>query len=98
MKIFNWICSRRGSPPTVPLTQYGFLAEKHWREFLPKMVADLERKGNLQATLQEAEERTATEMDDLRRHFRQQGLTTEQAQRQAWEMVRERYIFLPPQT
>jgi hypothetical protein len=24
------------------LTQYGCLAEKHWREFCPKMVADLE--------------------------------------------------------
>jgi hypothetical protein len=48
--------------------------------------------------LQEAEERTATEMDDLRRHFLQQGFSPEQAQRQAWELVRERYLFLPPES
>jgi len=80
------------------LTQYAFLAEKHWREFLPKTVAELERNGNLRVMLQEAEERTATELDDLRRHFLQQGLSAEQAQQQAWELVRERYLFLPPES
>jgi hypothetical protein len=29
----------------VRLTQYGRMAEKHWREHRPKMVRDLERKG-----------------------------------------------------
>ena len=98
MKNFNWICLGREYRPTMSLTQYAFLAEKHWREFLPQMVAELERKGNLRVMLQEAEERTATEMDNLRRHFLQQGLSTEQAQRQAWELVRERYLFLPPES
>jgi hypothetical protein len=37
-------------------------------------------------------------MDDLRRHFMQQGLTPQQAQNRAWEIVRERYIFLPRET
>jgi len=98
MKNFNWICLGREYRPTMSLTQYAFLAEKHWREFLPQMVAELERKGTLRVMLQEAEERTATEMDDLRRHFLQQGLSAEQAHQQAWELVRERYLFLPPES
>ena len=81
-----------------PLTQYGCLAEKHWREFCPKMVAELERTGRLLAMLLEAEEKTEAEMDQLRRQLMRQGLTAQQAHDQAWEMVRERYIFLPPET
>ena len=81
-----------------PLTQYGRMAERHWREFLPKMVAELEAKGQLRAMLLEAQEQTAKELDSLRRHFLQQGLTAQQAQHRAWEIVRERYIFLPPET
>ena len=98
MMSFNWICLGRDYRRMMPLTQYAFLAEKHWREFLPKMVAELEGKGNLRMMLQEAEERTATEMDELRRHFLGQGLTAEQAHQQAWELVRERYLFLPPES
>ena len=80
-----------------PLTQYGRQAEKHWREFCPKMVAHLEAKGQLQAMLQEAEEQTAKEVNSLRRHFMEQGLTPRQAQDRAWEIVRERYLFLAPE-
>jgi hypothetical protein len=79
------------------LTQYGCLAEKFWRRCLPRMVAELERRGCLEQALEEAEERTAIELDDLRRHFQQQGLTPEQAHQRAWEIVRERYIFLRPE-
>ena len=81
-----------------PLTQYGRMAEQHWREFLPKMVTELEAKGQLRAMLLEAEAQTAKELDSLRQHFLQQGLTAQQAQHRAWEIVRERYIFLPPET
>jgi hypothetical protein len=81
-----------------PLTQYGRMAEKHWREFLPKMVRDLEANGQLHQTLLEAEEKTKDEMADLRIDLmQQQGLTADQAHRQAWEMVREKYILLPPE-
>jgi formate dehydrogenase maturation protein FdhE len=80
-----------------PLTQYGWLAEKHWREFLPRMVAELEAKDQLHAMLLEAEDQTERELDSLRRHFIHQGLTPQQAHDQAWEIVRERYIFLPPE-
>lgn len=80
-----------------PLTQYGRMAEKHWREFRPKMVEELEAKGQLHQTLLEAEEKTKDEMDTLMRELRQQGLTAQQAHDQAWEMVRERYILLSPE-
>ena len=80
------------------LTQYGCLAEKFWRRWLPKMVAELERHGRLEDALREAEERTVTEMDDLRRHFIQQGVTADQAESRAWEIVRQRYVYLRPES
>jgi hypothetical protein len=33
------------------LTQYGLMAERHWREFRPKMVRELEAKGTLMEAL-----------------------------------------------
>ena len=81
-----------------PLTPYGCQAEKHWRDFCPKMVAELERTGRLQAMLLEAGEKTEAELDQLRRQLMRQGLTAPQAHDQAWEMVRERYLFLPPES
>ena len=80
------------------LTQYGRLAETHWRAFLPGMVTELEQKGCLREMLLEAEEKTESDLDQLRRHLIQQGLTPQQAQYRAWEIVRERYIFLPPES
>ena len=79
------------------LTQYGRMAEQHWRQFLPKMVADLEATGQLRPMLLEAEEKTENELDSLRRHLIQEGLTAQQAHSRAWEIVRERYLFLPPE-
>ena len=80
-----------------PLTQYGRMAEKHWREFLPRMVREMERKGLLHQMLLEVEEKTKDEMATLRTQLMQQGSTAQQAQTQAWEMVREKYILLPPE-
>ena len=79
------------------LTQYGRMAEKHWRQFRPRMVHELEAKGKLEEMLLEAEEKTDEELDSLTRELMKQGLTAQQAHDQAWEMVRERYIFLPPE-
>ena len=79
------------------LTQYGRQAEKHWREHRPKMVRYLERKGLLHPMLLEAEEKTKDEMATLRTDLIQRGSTAQQAQTQAWEMVREKYILLPPE-
>ena len=79
------------------LTQYGRMAEQHWRQFLPKMVAELEATGRLNEMLLAAEEQTESELDSLRRHLIQEGLTAQQAHSRAWEIVRERYLFLPPE-
>ena len=77
------------------LTQYGRMAEKHWREHRPKMVRELERKGLLRQMLLEAQEKTKDEMATMRLELMKQGKTAQQANDQAWEMVRERYILLP---
>jgi hypothetical protein len=79
---------------TTTLTQYGLMAEKHWREFRPKMVAEMEAKGILQEMLLDAENNTKNEMHDLTTKFQKQGLTAQQAHDRAWEMVREEYILL----
>ena len=80
------------------LTQYGRQAEKHWREHLPKMVQELEAKGQLQEMLLEAEEKTKDEMEETtRKLISEQDYTPDQAERAAWEMVRERYILVPPE-
>jgi hypothetical protein len=74
------------------------MAERHWRKFLPKMVMELEATGRLHEMLLEAEEKTDAELDQIRRDLIQQGLTAQQAHDRAWEIVRTRYIFLPPET
>lgn len=42
------------------LTQYGLMAERHWREFRPAMVREMEAKGTLTAALFEAQEKRST--------------------------------------
>jgi hypothetical protein len=80
------------------LTQYGLMAERHWREFRRKMVRDLEAKGILMEALFEAQERTIGEMEALTRRLEtEQKLTPQQAHDRAWEMIREKYILLPPE-
>ena len=73
------------------------MAEKHWREFRPKMVKEMEAKGILQEMLLEAEEKTDDELTGLTLKFMKDGLTAQQAHDRAWEIVREKYIFLPPE-
>ncbi len=80
-----------------PLTQYGLMAEKHWREFCPRMVRELESLGQLHAMLLEAEEKTKDEMATLRAQLMDQGLSAEQANREAWELVRTKHVLLPPE-
>ncbi len=79
------------------LTQYGLIAERHWREFRPTMVRELEAQGRLMEMLFDAQETTKTEMEQLRAEFRKQGLMEQQAHDQAWEIVRTRYILLEPE-
>lgn len=80
------------------LTQYGLMAERHWREFRPAMVRNMEANGTLMEALFEAQERTLSEMETLTRQLEtEQKLTPQQAHDQAWEMIREKYILLPPE-
>ena len=80
------------------LTQYGLMAERHWREFRPRMVQEMEAKGTLMEALFEAQETTINEMEALTRQLEtEQKLTPQQAHDQAWEMIREKYILLPPE-
>ena len=96
----NFLSSISHAPMSAPaslyLTQYGLMAEKHWREFCPQMVAQLETEGTLMEALWEAQETTLDEMESLTRTLeREQELTPEQAQTAAWESIREKYILLP---
>lgn len=86
------------TPASHCLTQYGLMAEKHWREFRPKMVQQLEAEGRLMEALWEAQETTLDEMEALTRQLeREQQMTPAQAQATAWELIREKYILLPPE-
>ena len=80
------------------LLTYGRMAEAHWREHCPRMVRELEAQGRLPKALLEAQERTLDEMESLMREFRQQGLNPQQSHDQAWELVREKYLLLPPES
>ena len=91
-------CLPREGRHMTPLTQYGRMAEKHWREHCPKMVHELERKGTLHQMLLEAEAKTKNEMAEFRIQLMQRGSTAQQAHDQAWEMVREKYLLLPPES
>ena len=74
------------------------MAERHWREFRPKMVRELEAQGMLQELLYEIQERTLDEMEILMERLEtEQGMTVQQSKDAAWEIVRERYILLPPE-
>ena len=72
------------------------MAETPWCQHCPRMVRQLARLGRLTAELLDAQERTTDEMETLIKSFRQQGLNP-QAPDQAWELVREKYILLPPE-
>ena len=62
-------------------------AMRHWKEFQPTRYRELVRSGKLQAALDEAAQQTYLEMNAL----------TEQVfqEHEAWEMVRETYLFPP---
>jgi hypothetical protein len=79
------------------LLTYGRMAEAHWREQCPRLVRELERTGQMATSLLEAQTRTLDEMESMMRDFRRQGLNPQQAHDQAWELVRERYILIPPE-
>lgn len=79
------------------LLTYGRMAEAHWREHCPRLVRELERTGQMATSLLEAQTQTLDEMESMMRDFRRQGLNPQQAHDQAWELVRQRYILIPPE-
>ncbi len=81
------------------LTQYGLMAERPWREFRPAMVREMEARGTLREALFEAQETTIEEMEALTRELEtEQKMNPQQAHDRAWEIIREKYILLPPET
>jgi len=63
---------------------------RHWKEFQPKRYARLEAAGTLTAEIAKAKAKTRKDMDQL---MESAGLSWDEA----WEMVRQRYLFLPPE-
>lgn len=62
-------------------------AHDHWQEHRPKMYRESLKAGKLPSALKTAAQRTAHEMDQLM----EAGYT----HHQAWEAVRQTYLFLP---
>ena len=62
-------------------------ARDHWKEHLPEMFARLKQEGKMEQALTLAAFQTAQEM----RNLTKQGI----AHQEAWEQVREQYLFLP---
>ncbi len=61
---------------TYPLTGYGLMGKRHWTEFCPQMVKELEAQGRLEEALYEAQEATCEEMMELRSRLqKEQSLT-----------------------
>ena len=80
------------------LLGYAHLAKAHWQEHCPRMLRQLQTTGQLESALAEAEEQTLHEMETLQRELKRNGSTSAQAHQQAWEIVREKYLLLPPET
>lgn len=62
-------------------------AIEHWREHRPQMYERLKKAGTLESEALKAAEQTLEEQATLI----EQGIPPDAA----WEMVRERYVFLP---
>ena len=69
------------------LSPWAEQAKEHWKEHRPRMYAELEKAG----TLDEAAEKAATQTKDDLASAIEGGMDYYAA----WEMLRERYLFLP---
>lgn len=76
------------SDPEYPLEyNRGIAALKHWKEHRPKMYRELKKNGRLLKAAYAAQELTADSLGTL--------LEAGVPYFQAWEMVRENWIYLP---
>ena len=62
-------------------------ARESWKENNPGLYKELNRSGKLGTALKEAAERTHAEMTELE--------DAGHSNQEAWEMTREKYLFLP---
>jgi hypothetical protein len=62
-------------------------ARESWKENNPTLFKELNRSGKLGTALKEAAERTHLEMTELE--------DAGHSNQEAWEMTREKYLFLP---
>lgn len=62
-------------------------ARESWNENNPTLFKELNRSGKLGTALKEAAERTHAEMTELE--------DAGHSNQEAWEMTREKYLFLP---
>lgn len=69
------------------LTNWINQASEHWKDFQPTRYKALKRTGKLEKALQKAAKRTSEEMDQLMR--------AGYKHHEAWEVVKERYLFPP---
>ena len=65
------------------------MAIDHWKKWLPETYLNLKQQGTLEAVIEKAVSQTVIEMDQL--------LDAGMNYDQAWEMVRQEYLLLPPE-
>jgi hypothetical protein len=86
-KIRNFETPRDHTTARKQLSPWAEQAKAHWKEHRPRMYAELEKAG----TLDEAAEKAATQTKDDLCSAIEDGMDYYAA----WEMLRERYLFLP---
>jgi len=74
------------NPSPNPLTNLEADIRAHWTKHLPQMTAQLQARGELDAAVARAAQQTRDEMIDLMPAMDFWA---------AWELVREKYAFLP---
>ena len=72
---------------TQTLSGWAQQAKAHWKKYRPKMYRELQRSGRLNQAAQEAANNTVEALNTCMN----QGMSYDQA----WEYVREQYMFLP---
>lgn len=92
-------------PLSLGVQRYMELARAHWKEHRPKMYRELKAKGQLEQALQRAAENTLEAKYQIIDHLREVNTPPQDFEErvkfenmiahQAWELVREEWIFLP---
>ena len=86
-KIAKFGTRRRRRITLEQLSPWAQQAVEHWRKYRPKMYAQLFQSGELYERAEKAVQQTNKEYQD--------GITSGMLPHESWEVVRERYLFLP---